>query len=143
MPGDAPQELQEAIVTALRADATLQGLLGTLVVQETVEPDTPFPYMVIYGSAEEERDSSDTEGEILTYEFHVYTNLNDTNGAGNLCRSVAKSLRRLLSAKGSIDFPMTNTKLLVMRFQSKRDVRDGAENVYRSIITYRALTAEK
>ncbi|MCK5644603.1 MAG: DUF3168 domain-containing protein [Gammaproteobacteria bacterium] len=141
MSGEAPQELQEAVVLALRADAALVALLLAPTVTETVDPDTDFPYMVIYASDELENDTSDTEGSEITFEFHIYESLN--GGGGDVVRSIGKSLRRILSAKTSADFPMTNTDLSIMRFQSKRSVRDGAENVYRSIITYWALTTEK
>lgn len=140
MTASASWELQTAIVTALKADATLQGLQSQRVFDH-VPRRTTYPYTVYDGGDTSQWDTSETgaasgDGEEHLISIHVF---DDYEGMKRI-KDILQRVKELLQDNTS--FVLADHFLINLRFQLMDIMKDSDGQTYHGIAQFRAVTEE-
>jgi len=129
----ASQQLTQAHVAALRADPTLQGLMGQRVYNY-VPRKTNYPYIVYNISTSDEWDTTTDDGE----EHSIYVTVWDDKEGNSRNLSIMRRVHELLHDVTS--YSLTDHNLVNCRRVSASIMREG--QLYQGIGIFRAVTEE-
>lgn len=133
MAQEAGLSLQIAHVAILRADATLQSLIGTRVY-DYVPEKTPYPYLVYHIANSDEWDTGTDNGEEHSIYIHVF---DDAEGS----KRTRQILQRVYELFHGVTTPvLTNHRLVNLRRVMRTVEREG--QLYHGIGLFRAITEE-
>lgn len=133
MAEDAALELQKKHIALLRADVTLQGLIGQRVF-DYVTRRTEYPYVVYLIDTSEEWDFSDADGEEHSITIHAYSDHEGSKEARNILNRVHELIQDVTTPV------LTDHNFVNCRRTTKDMTREG--QVYHGVALYRAVTEE-
>jgi hypothetical protein len=125
--------LQQAVFTALGADAGLISLLGGNRVYDDVPERAEFPYVTFALSNERDWSTSSEEGSEHLLTLHVWSRAAGRKEA----HEIMGALRRVLHDAG---LALTGYRLVNLRHEFSEARRDPDGETYHGILRYRAVT---
>ncbi len=141
MTAESAWPLQQAVDTALRADATLIALLadGADGIYDGTPQDSLFPYVVIGNNATRPNDTMTEDGAEVIMMIHTWDSPDDAAAA------VGSSLtQRIMSAiTDALDqatLTVTDHTLILLRFEFSEVLHDPDSLTIHGVQRFRALT---
>jgi len=125
--------LQQAIFSALSADAGLVALLGGARVYDDVPARGDFPYVTFAQSVEREAGTGSDAGSEHSVALNVWS-----RGAGR--KQVHEIMGRLRDALHDSALPLTGYRLVNLRHELSETRRNADGETYHGVVRFRAVT---
>ncbi|GJM01788.1 MAG: hypothetical protein DHS20C08_02890 [Rhodomicrobium sp.] len=129
----ASWNLQTALIAALKADATLQTLLGGARIYDTPPFRARLPYITLGMTLERDWSTSTEQGGEHIITFHSWTEMNSRQQA----MALEEAVRDLIE---NTSISITGHILVNARYQFSEIRRDREGSAYHGIIRYRLVT---
>ena len=134
MTADSQWSMQQAVYTALRADATLKTLISDPVrVLDHAPQDSDFPYLVIGEATGVDFDTKDTDGMDQTLMIHTWSRYRGLSETKQIMSAVLDALDKVALA-------VSGHTLALLRFEFSDTFLDPDGLTRHGVQRFRAMT---